>query len=188
MSVVIYPEKSLKYDYFLPGGQSGIQKFNFPFTLKIIGFLNNYHISAKIQGRPRFTEFYKYNHNSNGLELTFNIIKSFYEEAMISNKTPIVVIMPICEDLVYYSKKGKWVYQNLIDLLNQENIVPLNLGTEVIEYLDKRNPKEFFIDCSGHFNEEGNKAIANIIFNHLEDLEVWQTSKDITLQNKEWEE
>ena len=65
---------------------------------------------------------------------------------------------------------GTWTYQDLVDRLRARGIEPFNAGEAIAAYLGSRDPCDLFGGCSGHFNEEGNAALAQAVRDHLSDL------------------
>lgn len=167
VSAIENPSGYFQYEYFTPAGPSGIQKFGFPYLTKVLGSLNNFRIKAKINSRPQHSEFYDPEHDSEGLEVTAMILKSFELDAQKSDRAPLVVILPMCKDLIYFLEEKRWVYQPLIERLDQMEVDFLNLGTGMIEHLDGNHPVELYWDCSGHLNEKGDRLVANLIFNYI---------------------
>ena len=45
----------------------------------------------------------------------------------------------------------------------------INLGQELLPYLQGGSPCRLFINdfCGGHFNDEGNRLVAEIVYRHL---------------------
>lgn len=170
LQTVNFPESNLKYEYFLPGGKSGILKLKFPCTLSLVkALLRNFHIKAEIRGIPWYKEFYEMGHPSNGLMVTFSIINEFYIDAKRLHKRPVILIIPTGLDLVYYNKSKKWTYENLVSLLKKNKIEFIDAGPKIIEYLKNRNPCELFYICKAHYNPEGERLLAEIVFAYLKE-------------------
>ena len=58
----------------------------------------------------------------------------------------------------------------MIDRLNTKNIVVFNVGDGLLEYDRKAHIEELFLTeptARGHYNERGNRVIAEIIYNYL---------------------
>lgn len=164
-----FPEKYLKYEYFLPGGNAGIYKNEFPYSISLIKVLSrNFHVKAKIQGIPWYNEFYDINHPSGALKVTFGIMKQFYSDAEELFKKPFIFLIPTVLDLEYYNKNKKWPYESLVSLLRDNNMDFIDAGPGIIGYLKGRNPNELFVERF-HFNEEGEKALAGIVYAYLKE-------------------
>lgn len=162
------PAKYLKYEYFLPGGHSGTYKASFPYTLSVIRSLNNYRIKSILAGKSFWADFYSEDHPSQALRLTTLIIESFYREAIEKGKIPVVVIFPMEFDLKVFKKTGKWDYQSLIDKLKEDEIETVNIGEGFIKKIGQRDPCSLFKRCDGgHYNEEGNRIVAELIRDYL---------------------
>ena len=170
-ALVENPASYLHYEYFVPGGPSGLQTFKFPYTWSVIQSLNHERMRSNLIGKPWYADFYLPGHPSQALPITVKIIQEFQREAQASDKTPLVLILPARIDLEYFQDNGYWVYQNLIDELKKQGIEPLNIGEGMVNYLGTRDACELFVphNCSGHLNEEGNEVLAGLVYNYLKD-------------------
>lgn len=166
--VVDSPEKYLEYEYFIPGNSEGIVKQKFPFTFTLIKVLikNKSFRNRILLGIPMFESFYNVEHPSNGLMVTFLIMKQFCIEAECQNKVPIILIIPTKTDLAFYSKNKKFVYGNLTKMLKDNKMRFIDVGPELIARLNGKNPNKLYLK-GGHFNANGNKLLAEIIYNYL---------------------
>ncbi len=172
LRLVESPEKYLKDEYFIPEGLAGIYKKKFPYSISLFRFLSgNFHIKAKFFGIPWYAEFYDIKHPSNALAVTFNIMKQFHKDASNSQKRFIVLIIPTVLDLEYYNKYKKWPYEKLTKMLLAEKIEFIDAGPDIAGYLKGRNPEKLFFKRL-HFNQEGEKVLANIVYVYLNGKEV----------------
>jgi hypothetical protein len=167
INVLKHPQQYLKYEYFIPGGPSGIQLFRFPYTWSVIKSIKNFHIYPKLSGKSWYSDFYEYNHPSHGLSITTEIMRAFIQGASEKGKIPVTMIIPTGYDLRFYKEKGQWPYQNLINSLHEHGITPINAGDSIMDYLKGRNPCELFTLCHAHYNEEGYRVIATIVYEYL---------------------
>lgn len=169
------PQEMLKYEYFLPGKTSGIFRNNFPFTVSLIKALfNNFHIKSKLKGRPWYEEFYQPDHPSEAIEVTFKIFQEFYSEAKRINKRPLLFVIPTGLDLKTFRRTEYWPYQNLLIKLEKAKFEYLDAGPAIIEYLKQRDPCELFSHCSSHYNQEGERVLALIIYRYLKENEFFE--------------
>jgi len=159
------PQLILEHDNFYPGGPTGITKFRFPYTYSILKNMGNFHLRAKLAGRPNYAEFYRPNHPSGSLEIATKLIKHFYDEVLRRKQHPVIVFFANQSDMLFYRKVQRWSYQNLMDALEINNIPYLNFGSYLIEYMGDRNVNEIF--TPGHYNEEGNREVAKFMYQHL---------------------
>jgi len=165
-----FPQRYLRYEYFLPGGPSGIAKREFPYALTLVKVLTrNFHIRTKLTGVPWYQEFYGPDHPSGALPLTFGILSAFYLEAKQMQRIPVIVTIPTGLDLAYYTRYKKWPYENLTRMLEAAGIGFLDAGPKIIEHLKGRDPKELFDDYHSHFNTQGEKALAGIVYEYLKE-------------------
>jgi hypothetical protein len=151
----------------LPGGPSGAQKLEFPYTWSILKAYNFFY-NRYILGYKSYLQFYKPDHPSQAFPLTMAIINQFIHEAKDRGKHPIILIFPTDEDFRVYQKNKQFVYQPLIKKLEKEQIEYIDLGSELIKRLGSRNYMNIF---SGgkyfHFNKEGNRLVAQIIYDYF---------------------
>jgi hypothetical protein len=162
-----HPERYLEYDYFLPGGRSGMRHLRFPYTWSIVRAFWHFHIRARLAGRPWYAEFYRADHPARGLQLTARILETFVEEARAEHRAPLVVIIPTGLDLVFFQKHGAWIYESLLDRLRASGIEPLDLGAGIMAHLAGRDPCALFTYCSAHYNAEGYRVIATLVHEEL---------------------
>jgi hypothetical protein len=160
------PSLYLGHEYFLPGSLSGVQKIQFPYSLAILkAILTNYHIRAKLTGIPRHTDFYSPAHPSRGLEVTYEILRSFASEAAARGQIPIVTLIPTCDDLKYFNTAGVFPYDRLTKMIAAQSIRYIDFGEKIAKRTS--NPESLYQVCSGHLNEFGNRLLAEIAFEYV---------------------
>ncbi|MFZ2089020.1 MAG: SGNH/GDSL hydrolase family protein [Desulfobaccales bacterium] len=161
------PERFLEHDYFRPGGPSGAQHLGFPYTWSILKahrfFYNRY-----VLGYTSYLQFYQPGHPSRALPLTMAIVQQFHREAKDRGKHPIVLIFPGPEDFPYYQQHKKPLYEPLLQEFQRRGIEYVDLGVEIIKRLGSRDYSEIFLAGRySHFNEKGNRLVAEIIYDYL---------------------
>ena len=162
------PTPYLANEYFLPGGPSGVQEIKFPFSLTIVkATLTNYHIHAKLAGIPRYGDFYGPDHPSHALNVTYGILRSFVLEAAARGQTPIVTLIPTCGDLKYFIAVGVFPYDRLTKMIAAKGIHYIDFGERIAKRIKGSRPDDIYQVCSGHFNEVGNRLLAEITFDYL---------------------
>ena len=160
------PGHYLKDDYFRPGGPSGAQKLGFPYTWSIIK-AHKFFYDRYVLGYKSYLQFYQPDHLSRAFPLTVAIIRQFVSEARARGKHPIVLVFPTDEDFRVY--RNHFVYEPLILALQKENIEYIDLGQEILKRLGDRNYLDLFLGGKyHHFNETGNKLVAQIIFDYFQ--------------------
>ncbi|MGV1014018.1 MAG: hypothetical protein ACOYB4_03515, partial [Methyloceanibacter sp.] len=163
-----HPNKYLKHEFFLPDAGTGIRSFQFPYIMTVLKtIIWNYHIFAILTNTPRHADFYLPEHESDGLNVTFGIMRAFAEAAAKRGQHPIVTLIPTCLDLKYFNRTGEFPYANLKALLAAERIRLIDFGEEIAKRLDGSPPERLFHDCSSHFNERGYGYLADIAFDYL---------------------
>ena len=72
-------EKELKFDYFVPDRNSGIQNLpSFPMHfISLFRVLKHFHVKAKLMGYIRHEPFYEVDHKSNSFEVTKKIFQNY---------------------------------------------------------------------------------------------------------------
>ena len=161
------PERFLTNDYFAPGGPSGAQKLEFPYSWSIIKAYKFFY-DRYVKGYKSYLQFYKLDHPSHAFPLNMAIIKQFLLEAKNRGKHPILLIFPTDEDFRYYYQNHKFVYQPLIHELKKEHIEYIDLGSGILKRFDGKNYMELFLgEKYFHFNKEGNRLIAQIIYDYF---------------------
>jgi hypothetical protein len=163
------PDHYLNHDYFVPGGPSGAQKLGFPYTWSILK-AHKFFYDRYVRGYKSYLQFYQPHHPSQALPLTVAIIRQFVSEAQKAGKHPLVLIFPTDEDFRVYNQSGHFVYEPLIQALTRDHIEYVDLGPELLQGLGK---SDYMVLFQGgqyhHFNEEGNRRVAEILGNYFKD-------------------
>jgi len=157
------PQLELEHENFYPGGPAHTTLFQFPYTYALIKNTRYFRFRAKLAGRSWYAEFYTANHPFRGLEITTEIIKTFVNEANQKNKQPIILLFAMGEDLKFYRTTNHWTYENLMKALDANQIPYLNFGEHL---LAQATDKKLFAP-HGHYNEEGNRLLAEFVYAHL---------------------
>jgi hypothetical protein len=162
------PALYLANEYFLPGGPSGVQAIEFPYSLVMLkAILRNYHIHAKLTGIPRHANFYRPEHPSQGLDVTYGILRSFAWEAAARGQIPIVTLVPTCGDLKYFNTTGVFPYDRLAKMIAAQSIRYIDFGELLAKGIKGSPPESLYRVCSGHFNKVGYRLLAEIAFEYL---------------------
>lgn len=164
-------QELLPYDYFVPGGSSGIHSLKFPYTLSVLGAFQHYRLQARLMGKPSYAQFYDPAHPSQALQVTEAIIKSFVVEAQRRNQKPMVLLIPDEKDLRWLREHGTLPYAELTIRLNNAGVIVIDVAEQLNRYLGNRDPCEIYTHCGGgHFNPEGYKQLAEIVFAKLREI------------------
>lgn len=166
-----HAQELLPYDYFAPGGSSGIHSLKFPFTLSVLGTIQHYRIQARIKGYPSYAQFYAPDHPSHALPVTEEIIKAFVSDAHKRNQKPMVLLIPDEKDLRWLRDHGTLPYAELAKRLRNAGIIVPEIAEKFNRYLGSRDTCELYTQCrGGHFNPEGYKKLAEIVFAKLKEI------------------
>ena len=159
------PNHYLQHDWFVPGGPSGAQKLHFPYTWCILK-AHKFFYDRYVLGYKSYLQFYLPHHPSGAFPLNVAIIRQFVSEAETRGQHPVVLIFPTDEDFRVYN--GKFVYDPLVQILKKEHIEYVDLGSELLQRLGEKNYMELFLGGKyHHFNEAGNKLVAQILFDYF---------------------
>jgi hypothetical protein len=165
------PKSFLKHEYFLPDTPGGPGIPSFPYTGFVLRSLGNERVRTKLSGRPSFAGFYSPAHPSGAVHVTAGIVERFVSEAESRGKRAVVLLLPTGSGLKHYERKGAWTFQPLIDLLEERGIGVGNLGEDLLDRVDAREHCRLKTKpdiCQGHYNEEGNALLAEIVHQRLE--------------------
>lgn len=161
----------LPYDYFAPGGPSGLRSLEFPFVLSVSGALRHFRVQARLQRRPSYAEFYDPAHPTQALQITEAIIKAFASEARRRGQKPLVLLIPDEKDLRWLRERGALPYGELAARLRNAGVVVADAAEALENDLGGRDPCELYTRCgSGHFTAHGYKRLAELAFARLRQL------------------
>jgi hypothetical protein len=160
------PQLILDHEYFHPGGPGGVTRLQPPFTYAVLRNLGHFRMRAALMRRPPHVEFYAPDHLAGGLPLTAEILRSFARDAERDGRHPVVILFASKLDLMLHRRTGEWGYQPLLDLLDRVSLPYLHLGPPLEAYLADRELGEFFKPM-GHYTEEGNRVVADIVHQYL---------------------
>jgi len=163
------PARFLSHEQFLTA------KIRFPYTLSVLKGMGNYRITGKLFRRPRYGAFYAANHPSQALQITTEILKQFCLIAKARRKTPIIFVLPTKHDFLYDGNRP-WVYQPLIDELKRQALPVVDIGQRIKARLGDQDALRFY--ATGHFNEAGNRLLAEIAAKVIFDMNLLNDTKD----------
>jgi hypothetical protein len=168
-------QQLLPYDYFAPGGPSGIRSFGFPYTLSALGAVQHYRVQARLRRQPSYAQFYDPEHPARALQITEAIIKAFAREARARKQKPMVLLIPDDKDLRWLRDRGTLPYGELANRLRNADIAVVDVGEELNKDSGIRDLCEIFMHCEGHFTPAGYMRFAEITFAKLKALGWIQT-------------
>lgn len=171
LSLRSHAQQLLPYDYFAPGGPSGIHSFGFPYALSAVSAVQHYRVQARLRRRPSYAQFYDPEHPSRALQVTEAIIKTFASEALRRNQKPMVLLIPDEKDLRWLRDHGALPYGELAKRLRNADVIVPGVAEKLIKDLGSRDPCELFTRCGGgHFTPDGYKRLAEIAFAKLREI------------------
>ena len=166
------PSEVLDHEYFLPGGDSGLRVFEFPYSLGLLLSYKHWRVAGLLKTDSSFATFYQDDHQSKALHVTRGIFDAFQELAKRRNLIALAAIFPLCEDFAFQKKYGFFPYRSLEIYLRKtfgSRFIDygreiLGAGVDVEELYDNK--------CKGHFNNEGNLLVSQILKSHLTSLDI----------------
>lgn len=171
LSLRTHAQELLPYDYFAPGGPSGIHSLKFPFTLSVAGAIQHYRLKSRLKRHLSYAQFYDPEHPSHAVQVTEAIIKTFVSEAQRRNQKPMVLLIPDEKDLRWLHDRGSLPYAELANHLKNAGVIVLDVAEELNKYLGSRDACELYTRCGGgHFNPDGYKRLAEIVFAKLNEI------------------
>lgn len=168
-----HPKKYLHYEFFLPNSDYGGNSFKFPFVVSVGQALLKKRTLNFLLSQSQWLDFFDENHESKALSLLVGIFQAFDELVKERGKRPIILIIPDVRHLKYHHKNGISPVKTLLERLQQEQITYVDLSDDLLKHMGDRDICEIFahqralIGCGGHYNNEGNEIIANIVKEYL---------------------
>jgi hypothetical protein len=161
------PERVLHHEFFLPGGPSGYQKMEFPYTW---GFLKALPLVFKnvVLHQGAYYDLYRPGNPSQAVSITLAIMEAFCREARQRGQQPLILVIPTHVDLAYYRRHGTWIYQPITDNLAKKGLDFIDVGPKFIHFLGESgvetlySPKTMY-----HLNEKGNEILAKTVYDYL---------------------
>jgi hypothetical protein len=162
-----HPERILHHEFFLPGGPSGYQRMEFPYTW---GFLKALPLVFKnvVLHQGAYYDLYRPGNPSHAVAITLAIMEAFSREAKQRGQQPLILIIPTHVDLRYYRHHKIWIYQPIVDELTRKGLNFIDLGPKFIQFLGNGpvetlySPKSMY-----HLSDRGNVLLAEIVYNYL---------------------
>lgn len=144
------------------------------FLSKIINIFNR--LKFKKIAKFLALEFFKdeilyrkklYKKHKNLLQL---IIKDFIDFSEKNNFTPILLILPVIEDLNYIKKTKDYYYKNYFNV-NNSKLINWDFSNEL---LNEKIIGDFFVDdiFGGHYNKRGNIKLSKFIEKKLNEISI----------------
>lgn len=167
------PEQFLSHESFLPDSEYGPVNFSFPYTFSLMHTAKQEQTINWLLNKPSWGKFLQPGHSTHSFEITSAIIEAFMNECAIRAKRCLVILFPSPSSFAWYQEHQTLISQPLVDQLTSQDIELLTLtpalaqllnGDDFCELLSK--PKQ----CVGHFNNRGNQMIADIVADHLSQL------------------
>jgi hypothetical protein len=100
--------------------------------------------------------------------LIIAIVHQFLREAKARGQHPVVLVFPGPDDFPFFRQHQRLVYEPLLQNFDKHGVDYVDLGGEILSRLGNRNYQEIFLAGRyPHFNEEGNRLVAHIVYDYL---------------------
>jgi len=131
---------------------------------------------------PWFAEFYDPAHPSHALYVTRDILINFGSEAQRYGKRPLIFFIPTARDLLHFRRTAQWSYANLFTMVQVQGVSQaINLGPQLLARVQDDNLCDYFCTNratrSGHYTVQGNRVLAEVVREVLEQLGVLSATK-----------
>jgi GDSL-like lipase/acylhydrolase family protein len=154
----------LPYDFFRPGGPSGLVSLHFPFSISGVRALWHYRVRAALRHEASYAEFYRPENSSGALEVTVAILRQFVATAKGRGQVPLVLLIPDVKDLESLRAHGTLPYQPLIDSLTANGVPFVSAAQSLNGYLGAKPPCALYFRCRGsHFRPDGYRELAKVV-------------------------
>ncbi len=163
---VRHPQGFFTHEGLLPDSRFGPVTLSFPYTWRLLRAAASDRARSWMRREPSWIDFLDPRHITGALPMTVLIVEDFAGLARQRGKATAVVIFPTPASFKYFQDRGVLATQPLLDALGQRGIDYVELSQGITEYLGKRDYCElltFPTNCSGHFNAEGNRVVADLV-------------------------
>lgn len=99
--------------------------------------------------------------------VTAGILEEFYEEAKRNGARPIIAILPDYGVIRAYYKHNRKNYQAIVDFLEKRHIPYVDVTDDFLSKLKAGYKKEDFFGKEEHYNEGGNRLVAEALKRYL---------------------
>jgi hypothetical protein len=160
----------LSYEYFRPGGPSGVVALRFPYSVSLLRLGWHFRVRARLRREPSWAPFYAAAHPSGALRVTAEILEAFDRDARQRGQAPVVLLIPDQADLRQLREGGVLAYAPLADELSRAGIETPDVAGRMLRELGERDACALFTRCpSGHLNPQGNALLARIVRDWIEE-------------------
>jgi lipopolysaccharide/colanic/teichoic acid biosynthesis glycosyltransferase len=157
------PDSFLQHDAF-----RSRPRREFPYSLSLIRWaLTDFHVRARLAELPRFVTFYDPTHPSGAFALTAAIMRAFSDEARATGREAVVVLVSAGRDFAHYRKTGRWINEELGEVLERAGVRVIRTGPQMVARLGSDDPCILFRNCFQHFNARGYELLASVIADYV---------------------
>lgn len=166
------PEQWFTHESFLPDSAYGPARFQFPYTWSLIQLVARERTRNWLINRPSWSSFVQPDHPTQSLEITMAITTQFKADCQERNKHCMMLVFPTPNSYEWFQDNGGLATQTLITDLQAAGLPVLDLTAGIADQLGDTSFCTIVTQpdiCEGHFNETGNRLLANVVYQFLQD-------------------
>jgi hypothetical protein len=157
------PESVLTSDFFVQRPRR-----SFPYSVALGRWAAfDFHVRARLAGRPWYASFYEASHPSRALELTTRILSTFADEAVTHRRRPVALLIPTGLDFLEFRRTRRWVDEPLAEALRRQGSLVIHAGPAMLARLGGADPCGLFGSCHAHFNSTGYSLLGDVVAEEL---------------------
>jgi len=169
-----HPEAVLAHEGLLPGTRYGPVWGGLPHTLTLFRALASDRVAAYLRGGAYWNDLYRPDDPSRALALTAAILERFVDTAARQGRRGLVLVFPTRADLLRRRAGQPWPYAPLLAELRRRRIDVLDVGEPL---LAAPPGVDLFVANGQHFNEEGNRRVAEAVEAFLRRRAAWPSDE-----------
>lgn len=166
------PDQWFGHESFLPDSAYGPARFQFPYTWSLIQLAARERMRNWLLNRPSWGTFVQPDHPTQALEITAAIATQFESDCQTRQKQCMVLIFPTPNSYEWFQENGRLATQDLITYLQADDLRVLDLTAGIADQLNTSSFCTLVTQpdiCEGHFNEAGNRLVADVLYQFLQD-------------------
>lgn len=165
------PEDFLSHENFLPDTEYGPNRFSFPYSVSLVRLFLKPRTVNWLLNKPSWIDYIQPSHPSQSMEVTSAIVSRFHQDCLERGSTLVTFLIPMPSSYDWYLESGKLAMQPLTDDLQNHGVRVIDLIPLIAERLGKESICQLLSKpekCRGHFNERGNRMLAEILHEYLQ--------------------
>ncbi len=165
------PQDFLAHENFLPDSTYGPNRFSFPYSVSLVRLFLKPRTVNWLLDKPSWIDYIQPSHPSQSMEVTSAIVTRFQRDCLERGATLVTILIPMPSSYDWFLESGNLAMQALADDLQNNGIRVIDLIPIFAERLAGGSFCELLshpAECRGHFNEQGNRMLAEILYDYLQ--------------------